>query len=249
MQLPVLAIVGAIAAIVCVVVCLQVLEARRTATRRDAFSREAAQRGWRYACTTEGGTRTDRFEGTSLAGSWTAEVIERRGRKRPGVRLMRWWNGRADAPPPAAGPFVLVLAVDADQRLPEEEPADGALARFAARAVQMALGYGVGFRFGTVLPADRLVFQRVGLAGPAVEDFAFLSDQPDAARRRLSPAFLDALRRAFPQGGWDSRRARRPWLGLVGDRVAIACMSETVPDAADVARLVDAGAIVAGVRS
>ena len=108
MQLPVLAIVGAIAAIVCIVVCLQVLEARRTATRRDAFSREAAQRGWRYACTTEGGTRTDRFEGTSLAGSWTAEVIERRGRKRPGVRLMRWWNARADAPPPAAGPFVLV---------------------------------------------------------------------------------------------------------------------------------------------
>ena len=140
MPVPVLAVAGAVAAIVFIVVALSVLESRRLEARREAFTREAAQRGWRYASRMEAGTRTERFEGSGLAGPWTAEVIERRGRKRPGVRLMRWWNAPADAPPPA-GPFLLMLAVEAEQRLPEEEPAAGALARLAARTVQMALSW------------------------------------------------------------------------------------------------------------
>ena len=252
MPVPVLPVVGAIAAIVLFVVLLLVLEHRRRAARREAFARDASHRGWRHTVADARGTRIDRFQGTSLAGSWTADVVERPGRKRPGVRVLRWWNGAADGPPPA-GPVMLLLPMGGEGGVPLDRVADaargtGTFARLAQRAVLAALAFGIDHHFGALVDVRGRELHRLDAEAPMVEGFAVLADQPDDARRRLTPGLLGVLRRAFRPAAWAGRAIERPWVTLTGDRIAIACVSQRQPDAADVAALADAGSMVAGWR-
>jgi hypothetical protein len=246
MPVPVLPVVGAIAAIVAIVVLLQMLEHRRLAVRRDEFAREASQRGWRHTVADVPGTRIDRFQGTSLSGGWTAEVVERRGRKRPGIRLLRWWNGAAETPAPP-GPVVLLLPMSGKTGLPLDKDTigTGVFARMAHRAVQAALAFGMSHHFGALSDVRGRELQRLDAEAPLIEGFAVLADQPDEARRRLTPGLLGVLRQAFRPDGWKGRSIDQPWVTLAGDRIAIACVSQRLPHAADVAALVEAGSAVA----
>jgi hypothetical protein len=246
MPVPVLPVVGAVAAIVAFVVLLLVLERRRLSARRDAFAREASQRGWRHAVADVRGTRIDRFQGTSLAGSWTAEVVERRGRKRPGVRLLRWWNGAPEAPQ-APGPVVLLLPMSGRTGLPLDQDTlgTGVFARLAHRAVQAALAFGMSHHFGALTDLRGRELHRLDAEAPLVDGYAVLADQPDDARRRLTPGLLGVLRQAFRPDAWTGRAIDQPWVTLAGDRIAIACVSQRVPVAQDVASLVEAGSTVA----
>jgi hypothetical protein len=249
MPLPVLPVVGAIAAIVAVIVLLLVLERRRLASRREAFAREAAQRGWRHTVADARGTRVDRFQGTSLAGSWTADVVERRGRKRPGVRLLRWWNGAAEVSP-SPSPVVLLLPMSGTTGLPLDPGTigTGVFASLAQRAVQAALAFGMSHHFGALADVRGRELHRLDTEAPMVEGFAVLADQPDDARRRLTPGLLGVLRQTFRPGVWAGRAIDQPWITVAGDRIAIACVSHRLPQAADVAALAEAGSTVAGWR-
>jgi hypothetical protein len=246
MPVEALAVAGAVAAIVAVVVLLQVLDHRRLAARRDEFVRESSQRGWRHSVADVPGTRVDRFQGTSLSGSWTAEVVERRGRKRPGVRLLRWWNGAADTSAPA-GPVVLLLPLSGKTGLPLDKDTlgTGVFARMAHRAVQAALAFGMSHHFGALADVRGRELHRLDAEAPLVDGFAVLADQPDDARRRLTPGLLGVLRQAFRPDAWAGRSIDQPWVTLTGDRIAVACVSQKRPYAADVAALVEAGSSVA----
>jgi hypothetical protein len=247
---PVLPAVGAVVVIIACIVALVALERRRTAARREAFAQEAARRGWRHAAADVRGRRVDRFQGTSLAGAWTAEVVERHGRKRPGVRLLRWWNGDPDAVASPSESIVLLVPSGAESRLPLGAGAlgDGVVARMAETAARAALAFGVDHHFGPLASIKGRVLHRLDMDGPIVDGFVVLSDAPDEARRRLTPGRLGVLRQALRPGAWDGRAIPRPWVTLAGDRLAIAVVSQSLPTAADVAALADAGAAIAGWR-
>ena len=250
MPVPALAVIGGAILLLAFVIALQILERRRLAARDEAFTREAAMRGWRYSSTARPGTRWERWQGAGLAGPWSVEITEHRGRKRPALRVMRWWNGGADAPGPTAGPIILLLPIGDETRLPLQSGAlgTGVLGRMAEGAARMALAMGVDHHFGPLGSIQGRTLERLDADQPMIEGFAVLADPEDEARRRLTPDLVAALRRAFPAAGWPGRAIHQPWVTVHGDRVAIACVSRLAPTAADVAALVEAGTLVAGAR-
>lgn len=246
MPVPVLAVLGAVVVVIALIVGLAVLERRRLAARDVELARDAAQRGWHFTSTTARGTRTERWQGMGFAGPWTAEIVEHRGRKRPTLRISRWWNGAADAVPPTGAPILLLISLGDDIGRPLAAATDGGLlAQMMAGAVRMGLAFAVDHRFGPQGSVQGRELHRVDQARPIVDGFAVLSDQPAEATRRLTPGLVAAIRQAFPPGAWDDGPIPHPWISLAGDRVVIAAMSRLAPRASDVAALVQAGVLVA----
>lgn len=245
MPVPLLAVLGAAAVVVALVVGLVLFERRRLAARDADFGREAAQRGWRYTSGRFREGRTERWQGLGLGGPWTLEVVERSRRKRQAVRITRWWNAGPDAAP-ATGPLVLLVARGDEMVGPiDAATSGGMLAELLAGAAQMGLAFAVDYRFGPVGALSGRTLERVDEAQPIVEGFAVLSDDPAGARRRLTPDLVAALRLALPPAAWTDGAIRQPWVSLAGDRLVIAGTSRLAPRIADIAALVQAGGQVA----
>jgi hypothetical protein len=98
---------------------------------------------------------------------------------------------------------------------------------------------------GTANWRGRLIERIDDASRPMVAGFAVFSDQREATLERLTPGLVATIQQAFAPGQWAGDRGRDPWIALVGDRVAVACVAPLAPQAADIAALVDAGSAVA----
>lgn len=255
MPVPALVVLGAIGLVAVLVAVLLRMERRRLAARDVDLARDAAQRGWRYESTRIRGKLTARWQGPGFTasgpgGSWTAEVNEQRRRKGATLHYCRWWNGPADAQPPAAGPVILLMALGDELAAPfTVAPGGGALASTLAGvgggALRIALAMALDFRFGPSASLSAFPLQRVDPDRPIIDGYAVLSDDPAAAAARLTPGFVAAVGQALPAALWDDGPIRRPWVSLAGDRVAVAGVSRLEPRAIDVAALVQAGGLLA----
>jgi hypothetical protein len=85
-----------------------------------------------------------------------------------------------------------------------------------------------------------------------VPGFAVLSDQPLDAAQRLTPAFVAAVTRVFPPQSRDDAPAGpfkddrgRAWIGVCGDRIAVASRKRKAAELADIVALAEAGAALA----
>jgi hypothetical protein len=248
---PALVVLGAIGLVAVLVAVLLRMERRRLAARDADLARDAAQRGWRYEASKLRGRRTERWQGTGPSGPWTAEVVEQRRRKGPPTCFCRWWNGAADASPPTAGPVILLMALGEEVAAPftlapgGAAPGDGVLAGVLGGALRMALAMALDFRFGASSSLSAFQLQRVDRDRPIVDGYAVLSDDPARVTARLTPGFVAAVRQALPPRVWNDGPIRHPWIGLAGDRVAVAGVSRREPRAIDVAALVQAGGLLA----
>lgn len=216
-------------------------ESRLRADRLEQFTDEAFQRRWRFETSSHGRGyyRTDRWESPSEG--WTAESVGPTVQYSWNMRILRWWNARRGAPPPT-GPVVLLLVPD-PKVLPDLSAVEGRLARIAApRRIAKA----VHKHFGEALPVTGRELQRVEGLGPTADGVVVLSDQPAEAARTLTPARLAAIRQVW--SAWADFGVKRPWVGLCGDRVAIACVADRPADATHVAGLVEAGSALASAR-
>jgi hypothetical protein len=214
----------------------------RVADHLDRFADDALQRGWRFSTTytARGYYRTDWWE--SPSGAWTAESLGPAGPRSWDPRMVRWWNAGRDAAAPSR-PLLVLLDADGDV-LADLATREGHLARFAARR-RFARAF--ARRFGEVLRLDGRTLQRVDGLGPRADGFVVLSDQPAEAARRLTPALLATIRQVWC--AWADIGVERVWLGLCGDRIAIACVAARPAGVVQVAALVEAGTALAGART
>jgi hypothetical protein len=215
---------------------------RAHADRRDQFTDDALQRDWRFTTTHTGRGyyRIDRWE--SPSGRWTAESDGQAVRYSwSPPRVLRWWNGAHGAPGPS-GPVVVLL--DAGVTILSDLAAiEGRLARFAAR-VRVARAFKK--HFGQALPLGGRDMRRVDVDGAPSDRFVVFSDHPDEAARRLTPALLASMRQVWSV--WADIGVTQPWVGLCGDRIAIACVQQRPADVTLVAALVEIGSTFAAAR-
>jgi hypothetical protein len=230
-----------------------ILERRRRAARDAALARDAVQRGWRYSTSAGGRGRTQQWTGIGPGGVFTAEASHRSRRRRSDLHVVRWWNGAPDQAPPAAALTLLIQV--GDEVPPTVLAGDGVLASLAQSAFRMGLGLAFATHFRTALSIEGRDLQRVEPERSVVPGFAVLSDQPLEAARRLTPAFVAAVVRAFPPESRDDGPAgpfqgdrARAWIGLCGDRIAVASRTRKAADLADIVALVAAGAAIAAAR-
>ena len=214
---------------------------RAHADHRDRSTDDALQRDWRFTITYagRGHRRIDRWE--SPLGRWTAESDG------PAAtyswsppRILRWWNGARGAPGPSA-PVVVLL--DADVKVLSDLAAEGPLARFAAR---QRIARAFKKHFGEALPLGGRTLQRVDVAGAPFDRIVVISDQAEEAARRLTPPLVAAIRQVWSV--WADIGVTKPWIGLCGDRVVIACAQQRPADAIQVAALVEIGSALAAAR-
>ena len=212
------------------------------ADRREQFTDDALQRDWRFTTVHlgRGYYRRDRWEGP--LGRWTAEsnghaVLY----SWSPPRILRWWNGAHGAPRPS-GPVVVLL--DANVKIVPDLAATGRrLATFAAR---LRVARAFKQHFGAALPLGRRDLHRVDVVGTPADPFVVFSDQPDEAARRLTPSLLSSMRQVWSV--WADVGVTQPWIGLCGDRIAIACVEQRPADVTHVAALVEIGSTLAAAR-
>lgn len=216
-------------------------ERRRRDDRRDTFTDDATQHGWRFATTYSGRNyyRADRWDGPS--GAWTAESVGPATPYSWDPRILRWWNAGRGAPAPV-GPIVLLLDGDG-KALPDVSRVEGRLARFAARR-RFARAF--KRRFGAALLLEGRDLPRVDGLDPLTGGFVVFSDQPAEAAKRLTPELLAAIRQIW--SAWADIGVEAPSVALSGDRIAIACVQQRPAEIAHVAVLVEAGFALAQAR-
>jgi len=224
---------------------------RRRAAQDAAHARDAVQRGWRYSATSSSlHGRTRQWTGSGSAGVFTAEALHRPRRRQSDLHVVRWWNAAPDQPQPA-GPMMLLIQVG-DEVPPAVLSGDGVLAGLAQTVLRMGLGFAFDTHFRGALSIEGRNLQPVEPHRPPVPGFAVLSDQPLDAVRRLTPAFVAAVTRAFPPASRDDAPAglwkedqERAWIGLCGDRIAVASRKRKAAEIADIVALADAGTALA----
>ncbi len=248
MKVPVPVMIGGFAVAVALVIWLIVAERRFRAARLERFTRDAVQRGWRFSTSYTRGEREriDRWEGVGLSGGWTAEAVEIRRRHSRDPRVLRWWNAAPGAPAPS-GPVVVLLDTDGEA-MPDASKIEGRLAEFAQATVRRLFAKAFERHFGSALFLEGRELQRVDGLGPLTDGFVVLSDQPAEAARRLTPAFCASIRQVCEVAAWADRGVKRPWVGLCGDRIAIAGVAQRSPEIPQVVAVVDAGSALARAR-
>ncbi len=248
MKLPASVVLGILAAILALFVWLTVSERRFRAARLARFTRDAVQRGWRFETSYTRGERQriHRWEGIGLSGAWTAEAVEIRLRHSRDPRVLRWWNAAAGAPAPS-GPVVVLLDTDG-AAMPDVSTIEGPLAAFAQATARTLLARAFERHFGGALPLGGRELQRVDGLGPLTDGFVVLSDQPAEGARRLTPALCASIRQACELAAWGEIGAKRPWVALCGDRIAIAGVAQRPADIAHVVAVGDAGSTLVRAR-
>jgi hypothetical protein len=214
---------------------------RLHADHLDRFTDDALLRDWRFTTSAwgRGYHRLDRWE--SPSGGWTAESVGPVAPYSWDPRILRWWNAARGAPG-VSGPVVVLL--DAGVKVvPDLAAIEGRLARFAARR-RVARAFKK--HFGEALPLGRRDLHRVDVSGSPADRFVAFSDQPSEAAQRLTPALLASIRQVW--SAWADIGVTQPWVGLCGDRVAIACVQQRPADATHVAALVEIGSTLAAAR-
>jgi len=137
----------------------------------------------------------------------------------------------------------VLLAADV-KVLPDLAAIEGSRARLSAR---FRVARAFKKHFGEALPLGRRRLRRIVVDDGASSDrFVVFSDQPDEAARRLTPALLSSIRQVWSV--WADIGVTQPWVGLCGDRLAIACVQQRPVDATHVAALLEIGFTLAAPR-
>jgi hypothetical protein len=85
----------------------------------------------------------------------------------------------------------------------------------------------------------------VGLLGAGLAMLVW-REQFRAFADRLTPSLLSSMRQVWSV--WADIGVTQPWVGLCGDRIAIACVQQRPADATQVAALVEIGSTLAAAR-
>jgi hypothetical protein len=210
---------------------------RARAERESRLATEAGQRGWRHSVHGEGRTRAQRWEATTDGLSWTAEEYVHRRGKAPARHIVRWSHARL----PGATPTVLLMGTQADvPALPDAAGGDGLVASLARTALDFALDRALAAHFGPWSQVRAGTLQRAAGVEAQVPGFAVLATRADQAARLIEDGFGAAVREAFAAGRWPHESARRPWILIDRERLALAAVGR-IERAADLEPYVTAG--------